>query len=425
MIKEHYARAGRADAAGRRAATARRRGRSSCYTVAARRGHARAGRVRRLRARLRRRGARARRGLRVVRARALRADDWSASRRCGSSTTRSSTSRCSSSRWRSTRSSDGRAASRAGTADEARRAAASTRELAPKNLVWGWALFGLFCALFGGHGADRARLPLARLAVAARRRPPAGRRAAQSRVRAARRIGSRVSGDLAFRARTGGRRRRDHDGALPRVGPARRDETGPDAGLGGRPRGRGGDPRRTSRRPGAVRASSARSSATTAGDAQVDRRPDRRDDELRARRAGVGDAARARARGRGRGRRSSRRPRSHRRWWAVRGEGAFARRRAAAGSRRWRGSRTRRVSTTLRAQDAAPAGATIVARAWSNRGLGDFWQHCLVAEGALDVGCDSIVAGVGLRRQSGSSSRKRAAGARRTRAASRAAARAS
>jgi histidinol-phosphatase len=34
---------------------------------------------------------------------------------------------------------------------------------------------------------------------------------------------------------------------------------------------------------------------------------------------------------------------------------------------------------------------SIVQRAWSNRGLGDFWQHCLVAEGALDVACDSTL----------------------------------
>jgi histidinol-phosphatase len=34
---------------------------------------------------------------------------------------------------------------------------------------------------------------------------------------------------------------------------------------------------------------------------------------------------------------------------------------------------------------------TIVQRAWSNRGLGDFWQHCLVAEGAVDVACDSVM----------------------------------
>ena len=39
-----------------------------------------------------------------------------------------------------------------------------------------------------------------------------------------------------------------------------------------------------------------------------------------------------------------------------------------------------------------PAGwRELVERAWSNRGLGDFWQHCLVAEGAVDVGCDAIL----------------------------------
>jgi histidinol-phosphatase len=48
------------------------------------------------------------------------------------------------------------------------------------------------------------------------------------------------------------------------------------------------------------------------------------------------------------------------------------------------------VSTTSARR--MPAGWTeIVRRAWSNRGLGDFWQHCLVAEGALDVACDSVV----------------------------------
>ena len=75
-----------------------------------------------------------------------------------------------------------------------------------------------------------------------------------------------------------------------------------------------------------------------------------------------------------------------RRWWAVRGEGAFA-----AGARC-------RVSAVARIEECAvsttsarrmPAGwRTIVQRAWSNRGLGDFWQHCLVAEGALDVAAD-------------------------------------
>jgi histidinol-phosphatase len=39
-----------------------------------------------------------------------------------------------------------------------------------------------------------------------------------------------------------------------------------------------------------------------------------------------------------------------------------------------------------------PAGwSEIVERAWANRGFGDFWQHCLVAEGALDVACDRVL----------------------------------
>jgi histidinol-phosphatase len=78
-----------------------------------------------------------------------------------------------------------------------------------------------------------------------------------------------------------------------------------------------------------------------------------------------------------------------RRWWAMRGSGCVA-----------DGSPCR-ISSVSRLEDAAvsttsarrmPAGWTeIVRRAWSNRGLGDFWQHCLVAEGALDVACDSVV----------------------------------
>jgi histidinol-phosphatase len=34
---------------------------------------------------------------------------------------------------------------------------------------------------------------------------------------------------------------------------------------------------------------------------------------------------------------------------------------------------------------------TIIQRSWSNRGLGDFWQHCLVAEGSLEIACDSVM----------------------------------
>ncbi|HEY2327677.1 MAG TPA: inositol monophosphatase family protein [Gaiellaceae bacterium] len=76
-----------------------------------------------------------------------------------------------------------------------------------------------------------------------------------------------------------------------------------------------------------------------------------------------------------------------RRWWAERGGGAFA-----------SGGEQLRVSGVARMEDCAvsctsarrmpPGWTEIVQRAWSNRGLGDFWQHCLVAEGAVDVACD-------------------------------------
>ena len=85
------------------------------------------------------------------------------------------------------------------------------------------------------------------------------------------------------------------------------------------------------------------------------------------------------------------------------------------------GSRTARSRRRRRAA-CRPAGARSSQRAWSNRGLGDFWQHCLVAEGSLDVACDSVAEAVGLRggpaaRRGGRRPlhdlRRRAAGARR------------
>jgi histidinol-phosphatase len=79
-----------------------------------------------------------------------------------------------------------------------------------------------------------------------------------------------------------------------------------------------------------------------------------------------------------------------RRWWAVHGEGA------------WAAGEVCRVSAVARIEDCAasttspremPAGwSEVVRRAWAVRGLSDFWQHCLVAEGALDVATDPIVA---------------------------------
>jgi histidinol-phosphatase len=79
-----------------------------------------------------------------------------------------------------------------------------------------------------------------------------------------------------------------------------------------------------------------------------------------------------------------------RRWWAVRGEGAWA------GGERCRVSQVARIedcAASTTSPGAMPAGwAEIVRRAWAVRGLSDFWQHCLVAEGALDVATDPVVA---------------------------------
>jgi histidinol-phosphatase len=82
-------------------------------------------------------------------------------------------------------------------------------------------------------------------------------------------------------------------------------------------------------------------------------------------------------------------PALRRRWWALRGGGAFA------DGERISVSRVSRLEdcavSTTSARRMPDGWRTIVQRAWSNRGLGDFWQHCLVAEGAVDVACDSVM----------------------------------
>jgi histidinol-phosphatase len=80
-------------------------------------------------------------------------------------------------------------------------------------------------------------------------------------------------------------------------------------------------------------------------------------------------------------------PALSRRWWAVRGGGSFA-----------NGMRCR-VSAVDQLADAVvcttssremPHGwAELRRRAWSERGFGDFWQHCLVAEGSVEVATDA------------------------------------
>jgi histidinol-phosphatase len=81
-------------------------------------------------------------------------------------------------------------------------------------------------------------------------------------------------------------------------------------------------------------------------------------------------------------------PALQRRWWAARGEGAYA--------NGWQV----RVSSVARLDDAVISYpdlssfsqrglleeiVRIDARAWHPRGFGDFWQHLLVAEGCLDA----------------------------------------
>lgn len=74
------------------------------------------------------------------------------------------------------------------------------------------------------------------------------------------------------------------------------------------------------------------------------------------------------------------------RWWAARGEGA------------WRDGERIAVSGIATLADAAAScseGADLAlleSRVWHARGIGDFWQHVLVAEGALDAVVDSRLA---------------------------------
>ena len=90
-------------------------------------------------------------------------------------------------------------------------------------------------------------------------------------------------------------------------------------------------------------------------------------------------------------------PSLRRRWWASSGEGSFA------------DGRRCHVSQVAHIADAqvsitfgsgwdqlglTPQLAALASEARRSRGFGDFWQHCLVAEGALDVAVDAIGLGI-------------------------------
>lgn len=82
-----------------------------------------------------------------------------------------------------------------------------------------------------------------------------------------------------------------------------------------------------------------------------------------------------------------------RRWWAARGYGAFADGRRCQVSDVTELSAAQ-VSVTFNPgwDDLGLTGelVSIVQEARRARGFGDFWQHCLVAEGALDLAIDAV-----------------------------------
>jgi histidinol-phosphatase len=82
-----------------------------------------------------------------------------------------------------------------------------------------------------------------------------------------------------------------------------------------------------------------------------------------------------------------------RRWWAERGGGAFANGEAMQVSR----IAAFDQAVFSRARDGGAGAAyerglvVLDAECWALRGFGDFWQHLLVAEGAIDAAIDPVM----------------------------------
>jgi histidinol-phosphatase len=88
-----------------------------------------------------------------------------------------------------------------------------------------------------------------------------------------------------------------------------------------------------------------------------------------------------------------------RRWWAATGQGAWT---SATGIDPWRISvsevddlgnaylSTTDLGSWVR-HHSREAYLRLVDACWESRAFGDFWQHCMVAEGALDVAVEPIV----------------------------------
>jgi histidinol-phosphatase len=84
-----------------------------------------------------------------------------------------------------------------------------------------------------------------------------------------------------------------------------------------------------------------------------------------------------------------------RRWWAARGEGAFANGRQIGVSRVAR-LEDAVVSTTspksFYVRGLGRSFEAVASRVWAARGFSDFWQHMLVAEGSVDAAFECVVA---------------------------------
>jgi histidinol-phosphatase len=83
-----------------------------------------------------------------------------------------------------------------------------------------------------------------------------------------------------------------------------------------------------------------------------------------------------------------------RRWWAARGEGAYADGEPIAVSGIGSLAEAHLAHAGVGTFYEYGYGDTLVdltRRVWRSRGLGDFWMHCLVAEGAFDVAVEPVV----------------------------------
>jgi histidinol-phosphatase len=79
-------------------------------------------------------------------------------------------------------------------------------------------------------------------------------------------------------------------------------------------------------------------------------------------------------------------PALKRRWWATRGEGAFC------NGRRLHVSSVATIESAYADLPYTDDTAPLIRRCGRTRCFGDFWQHMLVAEGAIDIAYDPIAA---------------------------------